>query len=90
FEERHGRDLDRRTTLVILGDGRTNYHADAVDSLARLKERARAIYWLCPEPRASWAFGDSAMVKYAKHTTKVLEVTCARELEEAARLIAKR
>lgn len=89
FEERHGRDLDRKTTLVILGDGRTNYHADAVDSLARLKERARAVYWLCPEPRASWAFGDSAMSKYAKHATKVLEVTCARELEDAARLVTK-
>ena len=89
FEDRHGRDVDRRTTLVVLGDGRTNYHADAVDSLARIKERARAVYWLCPEPRASWAFGDSAMGKYAKHTTKVLEVTCARELEQAARLITK-
>ena len=89
FEARHGRDLDRKTTLVVLGDGRTNYHADATDSLARMKERARAVYWLCPEPRASWAFGDSAMQRYAAHSTKVLEVTCARELEEAARLITK-
>lgn len=89
FEERHARELDRRTTLVVLGDGRTNYHADAADSLARLKDRVRAVYWLCPEPRASWAFGDSAMTKYAEHATKVLEVTNARELEDAARLLVR-
>lgn len=89
FEERHASLLDRKTTLVILGDGRTNYHADAADSLGRLKDRARAVYWLCPEPRAGWASGDSAMSKYAKHVTKVLEVTCARELEDAARLVTQ-
>ncbi|HEX7664148.1 MAG TPA: VWA domain-containing protein, partial [Polyangiaceae bacterium] len=87
FEERHAGTLDRRTTLVILGDGRTNYHADAADALGRLKDRARSVYWLCSEPRAAWASGDSAMQKYSKNVTKVLEVTCARELEDAARLL---
>ncbi len=89
FEENFARDIDRRSTVVILGDGRTNYHADATDSLARIKERARAVHWLCPEPRASWSFGDSAMARYAKIATSVLEVTNARELEDAARLISR-
>jgi uncharacterized protein with von Willebrand factor type A (vWA) domain len=89
FEEQFGRDIDRRSTIVILGDGRTNYHADAADSLGRLRDRARAVHWLCPEPRASWSFGDSAMARYAKVATTVLEVTNARELEDAARLISR-
>ncbi len=89
FEEHFGRDIDRRSTIVILGDGRTNYHADAADSLGRLRDRARAVHWLCPEPRASWSFGDSAMARYAKMATSVSEVTNARELEDAARLISR-
>ncbi|MEO7112427.1 MAG: VWA domain-containing protein [Polyangiaceae bacterium] len=89
FEENFGRDIDRRSTIVILGDGRTNYHADAADSLGRLKDRARSVHWLCPEPRVSWSLGDSAMARYAKVATSVLEVTNARELENAARLISR-
>ncbi|MEO8877591.1 MAG: VWA domain-containing protein [Polyangiaceae bacterium] len=89
FEENFGRDIDRRATVVILGDGRTNYHADATDSLARIRERASSVIWLCPEPRQSWSFGDSAMARYAKVATTVLEVTCAAELEDAARLISR-
>jgi uncharacterized protein with von Willebrand factor type A (vWA) domain len=85
FEERHLRDIDRRTTVVILGDGRTNYHPDAADVLDRIKERARALLWLCPESRGAWATGDSAMPRYERSCTKVLEVRTARELEDAAR-----
>jgi hypothetical protein len=43
--------------------------------------------WLCPEPRAQWATGDSAMARYAAKCTRVLEVRCARDLEDAARLL---
>jgi len=83
--------IDRRTTLVILGDGRTNYHDDAADVLDRLRARARALLWLCPEERGAWSMGDSAMPRYAPKCTAVLEVRCARELEEAARrLVALR
>jgi uncharacterized protein with von Willebrand factor type A (vWA) domain len=44
--------------------------------------------WLCPEPRAAWASGDSAMPRYAPKCTRVLEVRSARDLEEATRLLA--
>jgi uncharacterized protein with von Willebrand factor type A (vWA) domain len=89
FEDRYGRSLDRRTTVVILGDGRTNYHEAAEDSLARIRRRCRALYWLCTEPRGNWWSGDSAMRLYAPHCTLVLPVTNARELEEAARTMAR-
>ena len=87
FEERVLRDVDRRTTVVILGDGRTNYQADAAEVLDAIRARARAVIWLCPEPRAAWATGDSAMPRYAPKCTRVLEVRCARDLEDAARLL---
>jgi uncharacterized protein with von Willebrand factor type A (vWA) domain len=85
LEVRYPGALDRRTTLVILGDGRTNFEPSGVESLARIRERCRSVIWLCPEPRATWGTGDNAMNEYAKHVTRALEVASARQLEEAAR-----
>jgi uncharacterized protein with von Willebrand factor type A (vWA) domain len=84
FEERYLREVDRRTTVAILGDGRTNYHDDAADVLDRIRARAGALLWFSPESRSQWAMGDSAMLRYASRCTEVLEVRSARELEEAA------
>jgi uncharacterized protein with von Willebrand factor type A (vWA) domain len=36
-----GRTIDRRTTIVILGDGRTNYQPPEIEVLTRLRGRAR-------------------------------------------------
>ena len=87
FEDRVLGDIDRRTTVVILGDGRTNYQDDAAGVLDSIRARARAVVWLCPEPRGAWATGDSAMPRYAPKCTRVLEVRSARDLETAARLL---
>jgi uncharacterized protein with von Willebrand factor type A (vWA) domain len=85
FEERYMAAVDHRTTVVILGDGRTNYHEDAAEVLDRIRGRARSLLWLCPEEPSGWALGDSAMPRYAPKVTGVLQVRSARELEEAAR-----
>jgi uncharacterized protein with von Willebrand factor type A (vWA) domain len=87
FESRVLPEVDRRTTVVILGDGRTNYLEAGEAVLDAIRARARALLWLCPEPRGAWAVGDSAMARFAPRCTKVLEVRTARELEEAARLL---
>jgi uncharacterized protein with von Willebrand factor type A (vWA) domain len=89
FDERYMQAVDRRTTVVILGDGRTNYHDDAAHVLDRIRSRGRALIWLCPEERAGWALGDSAMTRYAPRSTMVLEVRNARELETAARFLVR-
>jgi uncharacterized protein with von Willebrand factor type A (vWA) domain len=90
FEAVHARDLDRRTTVVVLGDGRTNYHDAAADVLERIRQRSRALFWLNPEPRGRWGQGDSAMGIYARACTAVYEVGCAADLERAARVIVSR
>ena len=90
FEARHLRELDRRTTVIILGDGRTNFHDAAADVLDRVRERSRALLWLCPEPRGQWSQGDSAMASYAPKCTSVFEVRNAADLEQAARAIVSR
>lgn len=87
FESRVLADVDRRTTVVILGDGRTNYLDSAAEVIDEIRARARAVVWLCPESRGQWATGDSAMPRYAPKCTTVLEVQNARDLETAARLL---
>lgn len=85
FEAEHLREIDRRTTVVILGDGRTNYHDAAPEVISRVRSRARAVLWLCPEGRGQWGQGDSAMARYAPLCTAVYEVACAADLERAVR-----
>jgi uncharacterized protein with von Willebrand factor type A (vWA) domain len=89
FWAQAGHDVDRRTTVVILGDGRTNHHGDAAEVVARLKQRARRVIWLCPEPRSAWGGGDSAMWRYAAAASEVVSARTARELEDAARKLVR-
>ncbi|MDP8998533.1 MAG: VWA domain-containing protein, partial [Myxococcota bacterium] len=90
FEAEYARELDGRTTVVVLGDGRTNYHDAAPDVLDRIRDRSRALLWLCPEPRSQWGQGDSAMGAYGPKCTAVYEVRCAADLELAAHAIVAR
>ncbi|HTJ85442.1 MAG TPA: VWA domain-containing protein, partial [Polyangiaceae bacterium] len=84
----HGH-VDRRDTIVVLGDGRTNRMADGADVVARLRDRAGALYWLCPEPASTWGAFDSAMPRFAAASTRVLPARTALELERAARHIVR-
>jgi uncharacterized protein with von Willebrand factor type A (vWA) domain len=87
FEARHLREVDRATTVVILGDGRTNYHQASPEVLDRIRACSHALVWLCPEARGQWTVGDSAMTRYAPKCSAVLEVRSARDLENAARTL---
>ncbi len=54
-----------KTSLLILGDGRTNYRNPGLTTLAALVKRSRHAYWLNPEPRRQWGSGDSAADDYS-------------------------
>lgn len=71
FVERYPTAIDRRTTVLIVGDGRNNYHDPNVAALRLLEGRAGRIVWLNPEARGAWGFGDSAMALYKKHCAEV-------------------
>ena len=67
FVERHLDAVTSRTTVIILGDGRSNYFPSEAWAVARIKARARHVLWLNPEQPSSWMFGDSAMKDYLPH-----------------------
>jgi uncharacterized protein with von Willebrand factor type A (vWA) domain len=80
FAERYGADVDARSTLLVMGDARNNYRRPGLEALKGLRERARRLYWLNPEPRADWDTGDSIMSAYAPWCDRVFEVRNLRQL----------
>ena len=66
FTELHRDALDRHTTVIILGDGRSNYSNPRLDIMREISHRARAVIWLNPEPLTYWGQGDSRMDQYQR------------------------
>jgi len=90
FHREHLAAVTRRTTVIVIGDGRTNFAPPEAWVLAELKARARRVLWLCPEPRARWGQGDSEMLRYAVHCTRVATATTLAELEGVADALVPR
>ncbi len=81
FRDRYGKAVGTRTSVLILGDGRNNYHASGAEALEKLHRRSRRLFWLNPEPRSYWNSGDSIMAEYRPHCDGVFEVRTLRQLE---------
>jgi len=58
-------DLHPRATVIVLGDARTNGRDPRPDVFARVAARAGRTFWLNPEPRLYWDYGDSVVSAYA-------------------------
>ncbi len=56
--------LNKQTTLIIIGDGRTNYSNPEDQILDEMRERSRRVIWLNPETEYFWYTGDSEMRTY--------------------------
>ena len=67
------KDVDGKTTLIILGDARNNYGDPKSEILREVYDKAQRVIWLNPEPKSSWTVGDAEMNKYAPacHQTEV-------------------
>jgi uncharacterized protein len=81
FWERWGRDVGPKTTVLLLGDARNNYHASQSWIVKEMRHKARHVYWLNPEPRSYWNTGDSIVGEYATHVDGVYECRNLRQLE---------
>jgi uncharacterized protein with von Willebrand factor type A (vWA) domain len=86
--EKYGRDVGPRTTVLLLGDARNNYHASQSWVVKEIQHKSRHVYWLNPEPRAYWDTGDSIIGEYATHTDGVYECRNLRQLERFVELLA--
>ena len=81
FAEKWAGAVGPKTSLLVLGDGRTNYRQPGLPVLADLVRRSRSAYWLNPEPARLWGSGDSAADKYGQ-VIPMIEVRNAAQLAE--------
>jgi uncharacterized protein with von Willebrand factor type A (vWA) domain len=81
FWERWGEQITPRTSVLLLGDARNNYHASQAWVLQEIRHRARHVYWLNPEPRSYWGTGDSILGEYGVYCDAVYECRNLRQLE---------
>jgi uncharacterized protein len=81
FHRRWGDQVTSRSSVMILGDARNNYHASQSWVLEDLQDRARHVFWLNPEPRDYWGSGDSIVGEYGAHCDDVVECRTLRQLE---------
>jgi uncharacterized protein with von Willebrand factor type A (vWA) domain len=66
FVERFPDAVGPKTSLLVLGDARTNYRNPGIALLKGLVDRSRHAYWLNPEPRREWGSGDSMAHRYGE------------------------
>ncbi len=79
----HMGDIDRRTTVIFLGDGRNNFNDPRLDCMEALKDRARRIVWMNPEAEYLWGSGDSDMPAYRPYCDVLHEVGNLTQLAHA-------
>jgi hypothetical protein len=75
--------ITQRTTVIVLGDARSNNLDPRADILRRIAERSKRLVWLNPEGRTAWGFGDSEMPRYQTFCTVVRQCATAQQLERA-------
>jgi uncharacterized protein with von Willebrand factor type A (vWA) domain len=74
-------DLDPRSTVIVLGDARTNGREPHAKVFGRVAEGAGRTFWINPEPRLYWNYGDSVMAAYEPYCDGVFECWTTKQLE---------
>jgi uncharacterized protein len=83
FERGWTETITPQTTVIVLGDARSNNLDPGADILRRISERSKRVVWLNPEGRMTWGWGDSEMPRYATFCNVVRQCATAQQLERA-------
>jgi uncharacterized protein len=82
FTGEYSSSLTRRTTVLVLGDGRNNYQNPGLNAFITIKERSRNILWLNPDKRHLWNWADSIAYIYSEYCDEMREVNNFLDLSE--------
>jgi uncharacterized protein with von Willebrand factor type A (vWA) domain len=83
FAQRHPDAIGSRTSLLVLGDARSNYGDLALPTVREIVGKAKHAYWLNPERRSAWDTGDSRASDYAE----ILPMVECRNLAQLAEFV---
>ncbi len=81
-------ELHPRATVIVLGDARTNGRPPREDVFAAITAKAGRTFWLNPEPRLYWNYGDSVIAAYEQHCT-AFECWRTDQLEEFVKVLSR-
>lgn len=82
FWQNHLAAIDKKTTVIVIGDARNNYNDPRAWCLGEIHNKAKNVVWLNPESPGAWGFGDSVMDKYLPYTDVAEEVRNLRQLSQ--------
>ncbi|WP_231398388.1 VWA domain-containing protein [Conexibacter woesei] len=88
FKELVEDDLHPRATVIVLGDARTNGRDPRADLFAQIAHKAGRTFWLNPEPRLYWNYGDSVISAYEQHCD-AYECWTTQQLEDFVKALTK-
>ncbi|NPV03210.1 MAG: VWA domain-containing protein [Syntrophaceae bacterium] len=89
FTRRHLDAVTGKTTVIILGDARSNYGDPAEELLRKIADRCRRLIWLNPEAPSMWGTGDSEMRRYMRLCDLAMECSTLRHLEQLVRVLVR-
>jgi len=82
FVENYSDSLNKKATVLILGDARNNNNDEGIDYLIKIKERSRNLFWLNPEKKHLWDWSDSIASLYKEYCDDMREVNNFIDLSE--------
>ena len=82
FNENCLGDLDSRSTVIVLGDSRSNFYDPGLDALRDISRHAKQVIWLNPESRPRWDEGDAEMLNYLPYCTSAQVCNSLKDLEQ--------
>jgi uncharacterized protein with von Willebrand factor type A (vWA) domain len=88
FRDQVEDDLHPRATVIVLGDARTNGRDPRADVFARIAAKAGRTFWLNPEPRLYWNYGDSVISAYEQYC-EAYECWTTQQLEDFVKALAR-
>jgi uncharacterized protein with von Willebrand factor type A (vWA) domain len=81
-------DLHPRATVIVLGDARTNGRDPRADLFAHIAAKAGRTFWLNPEPRLYWNYGDSVIAAYEEYC-EAFECWTTQQLEDFVKALTR-
>ncbi|HEV3001282.1 MAG TPA: VWA domain-containing protein [Solirubrobacteraceae bacterium] len=81
-------ELHPRATIIVLGDARTNGRDPRADTFAQIAARAGRTFWLNPEPRLYWNYGDSVISAYEEFC-EAFECWTTQQLEDFVKALTR-
>src|SRR5258707_1203513 len=81
-------DLHPRATVIVLGDARTNGRDPRAELFAAITAKAGRTFWLNPEPRLYWNYGDSVIAAYEQYC-QAFECWTTGQLEDFVKALTR-